>query len=115
MGFGPTIIDSNVDTIAYLTEHNKHALYGDASVPNILEVAHVETASLLIITVPEIESTISMIHSARHLHNNIPIVARARFISESALLDSLDVAVVCGEEETSKAFEAEVINTIENI
>jgi CPA2 family monovalent cation:H+ antiporter-2 len=114
-GFSPTIIDSNVDTVTTLKEHGKHALYGDASVPNILQIVHIENASLLIITVPEIKSTTSMIQSARQLHPKIPIIARASFISEKRLLENLDVSVICSEEESSKAFDAEVINTLENM
>lgn len=114
-GFSPTIIDSNVDTITALTEQGKHALYGDASVPNILEIAHVENAYLLVITVPEIDSTISMIHSARQLHPKIPIFARCSFISDSVQLEELEVTVICSEAESLKAFETEVINTIDHI
>lgn len=114
-GFSPTIIDSDLDMVADLTRQHKHALYGDASVPNLLEIAHLETASLLVITVSEIESTVGMIRSARHLHAKLPILARASLISERALLENLDVSVICSEEESAKAFEAELLSFIENM
>lgn len=112
-GFAPTIIDSDLDTVAALTRQQQHALYGDASVPNILEIAHVETACVLVITVSGIDATVRMIHSVRHLNAKIFVLARASLISERALLENLGVSVICSEEESVKAFEGELLSVIE--
>ncbi len=105
IGYQTIIIDLNVDVISKLTTENHEGLYGDAASPNVLEQAHVESASLLVITSPDIATTIGAINSARQLHPKIPIIARVRYTGDQEQLATLNVRIICSEEEEKKAFE----------
>lgn len=102
-GFIVSVIDRNVDTITMLTADGDNAIYGDATQPNILESAQLNSVDLLIITIPEIEQTIEIIHSARQLHPKIHIVSRIQYVHDRHLLNNLKVPSICSEEETLKA------------
>ncbi|HRD56355.1 MAG TPA: cation:proton antiporter [Parachlamydiaceae bacterium] len=101
----PQIIEENIDTVS-LQERENAILFGDASLDNILKSAHIEEASHLIITVPNMEKAVKIIHAAKHANPHISIVTRAQYISEKALFDELQVDYVCTEEETTHAFVA---------
>ena len=104
IGFMPVVIDRNVDTIAKLLEQNQEAVYGDASQPNILEMTHIKTATLLVITIPDLAITLNIIHAARHFNPDIPIVARVKYQAEKQQVSDLGVNVICcDEDEVSKA------------
>lgn len=104
MGFIPTIIDRNVDTVAKLTKEKRQAVYGDATLPSILEMAHVESTSLLIITNPEVSIAIKIIQIARQMNPNIRILARTKYEADELSLKKMDINTICSEEETIKAF-----------
>jgi len=99
----PIIIENNIDTVSNMEEHN-YIFFGDATEGNILKSAHIEKASHLIITIPDTEKTVTIIHAARHANPNIEIVARVQYIKEKPLLDELQVDYICTEEETLEAF-----------
>lgn len=103
LGFRAVIIDLNVDTITKLIEEKREAVYGDASHRNILESAQIDNAHLLVITSPDIASTLSIIEVARHLKQSIPILARVRYVGDRHLLEELKVNFICCEEEAKNA------------
>lgn len=105
MGFLSLVIDYNVDTITKLIEDDREAVYGDASSFAMLEISQLATASLLIITLPDVIATRKIIQAARQLNPKIPILARARYIEDHQLLNDLNVNFICcDEEEAGKAF-----------
>lgn len=104
MEMTPVIIDLNVDTVTHLIQKNRQAVYGEASHPHILESAHIDTASLLVITIPDDKAMMRIVKIARQLHPDLPILARVRHKSLSSSLKELKVDFVCGEEEAIKAF-----------
>lgn len=108
IGYDPTIIDENVDTVAQLGKSDHRAVYGDAATPNILEAAHVENASLLAITIPDIATTINIINLAQQLNPKIQILARVDYFNDELQLKDLNVTIVCCEEEAIKAFNHEI-------
>jgi CPA2 family monovalent cation:H+ antiporter-2 len=103
-GFKTIIIDRNIDTIADLTREGRQAVYGDASLPNILESVHLEKASLLVTTISDLAATASMIQIARQFNPQLKMIVRTQYISEQAELQQENVKCICGEEETKKAF-----------
>ncbi len=113
IGYNPTIIERNVDTVAKLKQDEQLALYGDASLPNILNGAQIESAQLLVITIPEIEPTLNVIKTARQLNPDIRILARARFTADQPTLAALGVSYVCCEEEAMKAFHEALLQMAE--
>jgi len=104
LGVTPVIIDTNVDTVIQQRHEHRETLFGDASGEHILKTAHVATAKMLVITTPEIATTVSIIHTARSLNKDILIIARALYGSDKYRLTELKVVVVCDEEETRRAF-----------
>lgn len=105
IGYQTIIIDLNVDVISRLTLENRDGLYGDAASPGVLEQAHIETASLLVITSPDTLATIGAINAARQVNPKIPIIARVRYTGDQDQLARMNVRIVCSEVEEKKAFE----------
>ncbi len=99
----PVIIEENIDTVSDMEEHNS-IIFGDATQSNIFKEAHIEEASHLIITVPDIEKIIKIIQAARHENPNILIISRIQYISEKPLMENLNVSFICTESESLKAF-----------
>ncbi|MBA3720861.1 MAG: cation:proton antiporter [Parachlamydiaceae bacterium] len=102
IGMNPIVIDRNIDTIVNLRERHQEAVFGDASHPDILEAAQIKNAKLLIITIPEINTSVNIIENAEKLNPNIRILARVRYTHDQHLLKNLGVDFVCCEEEEAK-------------
>lgn len=95
------IVEHNIDTLIAMKEQKRQIIYGDAAVANILQVTEVAKARLLVITVPEIATAISIIHSARMLHPDIAILARITYVAQKETMQALGVDFVCVEEEAA--------------
>lgn len=104
IGIVPVIVDTNVDTITLQKDKRREAIFGDATIQHILEAAHIETASILIITTPDIATTLKIVDSARKLKADIKIIARSLYTTDQQKLRSLNVSVICDEEESKQAF-----------
>lgn len=76
------IIDENVDTVSLLKEQGVEAIYGDAAQFRILEMANIDNASLIVISVPDLSIAKKIIRAARHINPHIEIIARSHFSSE---------------------------------
>lgn len=97
-GIATIIVDTNVDTITKQKGNHREAVYGDATIHHILEAANIDVAQLLVITTPEITTTLNIIDTARRLNQKIKIVARSLYSIDQDKLKLLDVEVVCDEE-----------------
>lgn len=97
-GIEPFIIDMNAETVLALQAEHKHALYGDATKPELLIQAGIKSAAYLVITIPE--STIGqlILVSARTLNPKIRILMRTRYLSQSAILQESGADTVCADE-----------------
>lgn len=102
-------IDQNVDTANQLADWKPKAVFGDASASVILKAAGITSATLLIITVPNVASTIEIIRTARHLNPAIHIFARATYQTDCAKIRKLGAEVICQETEVATAF-TELLN-----
>lgn len=109
LGYETTIVERNVDTVAKLRETQGTAVFGDATHSNILEIANVETTDFLVITVPDISTTLSIISEARRINPNIAILARLRYQADEPALIALGVPYVCCEVESAKAFRRAIL------
>jgi len=98
------VVEHNIDTLISMKEKKRRIIYGDAAVANILQVTEVARAKLLVITVVEIASTVSIIHSARVLNPGIAILARITYVSQKEAMQALGVDFVCVEEEAANRF-----------
>lgn len=111
-GYTPIIIDLNIDTISDLISKNQYAIYGDAVHRNILESAQIDKASVIFITISNIEAVSLIGKMARTLKKNIPIIAKTTSISDKRTLQKLNIQTVCNEEEIGNAFK-KIVNNLE--
>ena len=61
-----------------------HVLYGDISDPELLAAAHVEQARLAVLTTNQGAASLQAVSHLRNIYPQVPIIARARDLSESA-------------------------------
>jgi CPA2 family monovalent cation:H+ antiporter-2 len=72
-----------------LRDQGHHALYGDASNLEVLRHAHVETARVLVVAIPDEHASGLVIHHARDLNPGIALVVRTHSASQMATLGQL--------------------------
>lgn len=111
-GFWPVIIDYNVDTVARLIQEKREAIYGEASFPNMLKMAHIESAKLLVVTIPDLAATLNIVKYARELHPDITVIARIRYSDDQNFLNQIGVKWICCEEEEVRQAFQRVLNQI---
>ncbi len=103
-GYRTVIIDDNMEKITRLLKEDREAIFGEASFPNML--THVNSASILVITIPDMATSIHIIRYAQQLHPNIMIIARAKSEEDERLFRELGVHLICCEdEEMNHAFQ----------
>lgn len=71
------VVEANVERIAILNQRKIPTLYGDASNSEVIDHAHLDQASVLVVTIPDETSAELIVTAARDLNPNLPIVARA--------------------------------------
>lgn len=103
-GIVPVIVDTNVDTIAVQKGRQREAVFGDATIRHILEAANIVAANLLIITTPDIKTTLHIINTSRELNPMIRIIARTLYSADQDRLTKLNVLVICDETQSKQAF-----------
>lgn len=98
LGLEPLIIDMNVDTVLTLQGEKIHALYGDASRPDILMQAGIKEAACLVVTTPEAGMGIAILTAARELNPKIRALVRSRYTKDGGLLEQAGADAVCYDE-----------------
>jgi CPA2 family monovalent cation:H+ antiporter-2 len=76
-GLRYTVVESDIDIVRTLRGRGIHAVFGDAGHRRVLEHAGADFASLLVVTVPEVEQARSAVRELRALNPAAPILARA--------------------------------------
>jgi CPA2 family monovalent cation:H+ antiporter-2 len=97
-GIQPTIIETNVDTVLELQTAGQPAVFGDASHHGILAAAGLKTAAYLVVTVPKVETSLAIIHTARDQHPGVRILARAAYLNQREALEQAGAAMVRSDE-----------------
>ena len=101
-GISPTIVELNHETVQLLARDNIHAIYGDASQPEILTQAGIRDAGSLIFTA--LGSPESVIRAAKEQNPNILIMARTSYVADMPALRRIGTdAVVSAEGEVALA------------
>ncbi|MGM5485131.1 MAG: cation:proton antiporter [Nanobdellota archaeon] len=77
------IVDFNPDIIQKLIKERIHCIYGDIADEEIVERSGLEHASIIISTIPDIETTKFMIDKARKLNPHCTIIVTAYDVKES--------------------------------
>lgn len=76
-GHKPTVIDLDANMIAGMKKRGIKSYYGDATRPEILHAAGIETAEILVVTIDDREKATHIVEIARRLNPQIKIIARA--------------------------------------
>lgn len=93
-----TIIEMNPSTVKKQHLMGRAIVFGDASSPEILEIAGIHEADALILTIPDEESVLRACRTAREMRPELPIIARTNFVSQGILAASLGASGVVVEE-----------------
>jgi CPA2 family monovalent cation:H+ antiporter-2 len=80
------VLETNATTVKNLHSEGIPALYGDATLPTVLESAAIKTVEMLVVTVPLLQVATAIIFHARQLNPELRVVARAKFQSDVAPL-----------------------------
>lgn len=76
-GYHPTVIDKDATLIAGMKKRGIKSYYGDASRPELLHAAGIESAELLVVAIDDKAQAIHIVETARKMNPNIKIIARA--------------------------------------
>ncbi|ABK45920.1 Kef-type potassium/proton antiporter, CPA2 family [Magnetococcus marinus MC-1] len=88
-GIDHLILETNPETVRREKLAGAHIQFGDASRASILKHAGIDHAKALLITVPDAAATRHILHTARHLRADLPIIARTSFKNEVEALETL--------------------------
>ncbi|MDR1784696.1 MAG: cation:proton antiporter [Endomicrobium sp.] len=130
VGYGPTgkkvtqtlknnninqiIIETNIDTVNFISSQKQAVIYGNSAKRDILLAAGIKSADYLIITVPNLNATLETVSTASALNSKTRILVRARFLDS---MDSLKQAGASGiafeEEEVSNALTSLLLDDLE--
>ncbi|MCC6621586.1 MAG: Kef family K(+) transporter [Deltaproteobacteria bacterium] len=103
-GHAVTIVDADPAVVDALTESGQRVIYGHASGEGVLDNAHVERASLVIVTIPNAFEAAVVCQRARARSPRVPILARAQSEVEVAHLRANGATdVIVGEHELARA------------
>ncbi|HEX8680501.1 MAG TPA: NAD(P)-binding protein, partial [Chthoniobacterales bacterium] len=108
-GINPVIVERNVDVVVELQQRGQHALFGDATRPEILEAAGVGSAAYLIVTVPHADISLRIIQAAREIAPVIRILSRAEYINQFEAFATAGAAIIRYDEAESAAALAEAL------
>ena len=76
-GYHPTVIDLNAKQVEAARQFGIKSYYGNATRPELLHNAGIETAELLIVAVDDKQQALHIVELARSMNPNIKILARA--------------------------------------
>ncbi len=97
-GIKTVIVDLNMDTITGLHSRDRAAIFGDASRHVILEMAGLEHAAYLIVTVPQPQYRAAIVSMARDINPHTRILVRAHYLTEKEELEQLGATAAIFEE-----------------
>ncbi len=76
-GYQPTIIDLDIESVEGFTKFGLKTYFGDASRPEVLATAGVESAKLLVVAIDDKSRALEIVNRARMANSNLSIVARS--------------------------------------
>ena len=76
-GYETVVLDLSVETLDTLSRFGVKAFFGDASRPDLLEVAGLKEARLLVVAIDDRERALSIVKYAKRVRPELHVVARA--------------------------------------
>ena len=112
-GIDPTIIELNIETVRTMREQGLDAVYGDATRPETLQEAGIETADNLILTSAGMANSEEVIRAARDANPKVRVLARASYLRDLPNLKRAGAdTVFTGEGEVGLAFVEEMLSRL---
>jgi CPA2 family monovalent cation:H+ antiporter-2 len=112
-GIDPTVIELNIDTVRTMREQGLDAVYGDATRPETLHEAGIDTAGNLILTSAGMANSEEVIRSAREANPHLRVLARASYLRDLPSLKRAGAdTVFTGEGEVGLAFVEEMLSRL---
>ena len=100
----PVIIDVNLESTRRARSEGYRVVYGDATRPDVLDVAGIHQASALIISGPPNEQAIEIIRLTRNMNPNVRVLSRSEYLKQTAVMRRAGADMVfSGEGETALA------------
>jgi CPA2 family monovalent cation:H+ antiporter-2 len=104
-GIVPTVVELNIDTVRAIRQEGIDAIYGDATRPETLTEAGIDSAASLILTSAGMANSTEVIRAAREANPAVRVLARAMYLRDlSGLKDAGADTVYTGEGEVALAF-----------
>lgn len=104
------VVEENREAVETLRKRGKHAVAGDAALPEVLVQAHIATAAMLVIAAPDSAGAPKMIEIARTLNPAVEIVIRTHSEDVAAALRARNAGTVfMGEHELALAMSRHVL------
>jgi len=104
-GIEPTVVELNIDTVRGVRDAGCDAVYGDATRPETLVEAGIESARSLILTSAGMANSTEVIRAAREANPGIRVLARAMYLRDLPDLKRAGAdTVFTGEGEVALAF-----------
>ncbi len=92
------VIELNQGTVRRLKREGRSAVFGDISNPEVLESAGIEHARVIVLAMPDSDSTMRAIRAIRALDPKIHIVVRVSMQPRAAIAEALGADLVVVEE-----------------
>jgi CPA2 family monovalent cation:H+ antiporter-2 len=109
----PTVVELNMDSVRGLQREGIHAVYGDATRPEVLAAANVASAGSLILTSAGMALGTEVIRAARQLNPKLRVLARAAYLRDlPALKEAGADTAYSGEGEVALAFIEDILETL---
>lgn len=110
-GIAFSIIESNPETVLPLQKQGIPILYGDASIPEVLQKASVERARIVVVAISDPLATESITAQVHQLNPSARLIIRSRYLSDVKRLTEVGATEVIPEEfETSVEIFARVLH-----
>lgn len=103
----PTVIDLNAETVHHLRSEGIRAVYGDASMREILQAADIHHARALIFS--SNAPTFETVRTALELNENIAVLTRTAYLRDAEALRRVGASVVVSEVEVALAMTENIL------
>ncbi|MCB0338116.1 MAG: cation:proton antiporter [Bdellovibrionales bacterium] len=100
--------DANFATVQRMLRAGVFAVFGDCANPALLRKLGVDTASLVVIAVPDSDTAAEILRSVRSLRKDVPCIVRLRHMSDRALMSGMNAVALVEEQLAARAVTKEV-------
>ena len=108
------VAEQNRQRVDDLRQQGMAAVYGDATLPEVLVQAHIARAAMLVVATPDTLDVRRMVEIARTLNPGIQVVLRTHNEEEAKLLRSEGQAqVFLGEQELAHGMTAHILQSLQ--